>query len=119
MKQENYFLSQKSYLKIAVTLNTKIKLLIVILLTQFSNITYAQNTYQIGLLPSLNINSKLKNNWSINAKVESRQLFERGDFKDKVEKKYKYVLTDYSLIVAKKIIIGLCFKCLISISLKN
>lgn len=64
---------------------------------------HAQSAYQIGALPAINFNYKLKNNWSINFKVESRQSFQRGVFNLVDEPKYEYVLTDYSLLLAKKI----------------
>lgn len=75
----------------------------IIIILQLINSAYAQDTYQFGLLPSLNVNKKLKSDWSLNTKIESRQLFQNGDFIGNVEKKYKYVLTDFSLITAKKI----------------
>jgi hypothetical protein len=68
----------------------------------FSNV-FAQSTYQFGVLPALNFNNKLKNNWSLNAKIESRQLLQRGVFSVNADKEYKYVLTDFSLILAKKV----------------
>ncbi len=57
----------------------------------------------MGLLPSLNLNSKLKNDWSINTKIESRQLLQSGIINVDVDKEYQYVLTDFSLILAKKV----------------
>lgn len=70
---------------------------------QFINAAYTQSSYQLGGLPALNINSKLKNDWYLNAKIESRQLWQKGDFNGEVDTKYKYVLTDFSLITAKKV----------------
>lgn len=63
----------------------------------------AQSTYQVGGLPSINLNYKLKNDWSFNFKIESRQLLQRGTFNGGSDKNYKYVLTDFSLIAAKKV----------------
>lgn len=69
----------------------------------FSNTTLAQSTYQVGALPSVNLNYKLKKGWSLNFKIESRQLLQKGTFTGDSNKSYEYLLTDYSLIVAKKI----------------
>lgn len=69
----------------------------------FINEVEAQSTYQVGTLPSINLNKKLKNDWSLNFKIESRQLIQQGDFKVNVNKNFEYVLTDYSLIAAKKV----------------
>jgi hypothetical protein len=66
----------------------------------------AQSTFQLGGLPSLNVNKKLKNDWSVNSKIESRLLFQRGDLQGEVDKNFKYVLTDISLFGAKKIGLG-------------
>jgi hypothetical protein len=85
-------------------LNTKITLLVVIIcLIQVSNNTFGQSTFQLGGLPSLNFNKKLKNDWSLNSKIESRLLFQRGEINGDIDKNFNYVLTDFSLIGAKKI----------------
>lgn len=67
---------------------------------------YAQHRYQLGLLPSVNVNKKLPRDFSVNLKVESRQLFKNGFFDEPTEFEYDYVLTDYTAIVAKKFGIG-------------
>lgn len=84
-------------------MNTKIKYLIFICLIQISHAAYAQNTFQLGSLPSLNVNKKLKKDWSINSKIESRMLFQKGEVNGFVDNNFNYVLTDISLIAAKKI----------------
>ena len=63
----------------------------------------AQSTYQVGFLPSINVNNKLKNDWAFNTKLESRLLTQRGTLNGKTDKKNQYVLTDLSFIAAKKI----------------
>lgn len=63
----------------------------------------AQATFQFGGLPALNINKKFENNWSLNTKVESRQRFKGGTFQGALDNTYKYVLTDVSLIAARKV----------------
>jgi hypothetical protein len=85
-------------------LNIKKRFLVVLFLSfSFSCIVVAQSTYQFGGLPSINLNYKFKNDWSANFKIESRQLLQKGTFNMNQDKSYEYVLTDYSLIVAKKI----------------
>lgn len=85
-------------------MNTKIKYLVLCLwLIQFSNTVCAQSTFQMGGLPSLNFNKKLKNDWSLNSKLESRLLLQRGEVNGDVDKNFNHVLTDFSLIGAKKI----------------
>lgn len=76
---------------------------LVVLCIQFSGVVFSQQTYQVGLLPSINLNSKLKNDWSLNTKLESRQLLQRGLWNDSVLENYNYVLTDLSLVAAKKV----------------
>lgn len=63
----------------------------------------AQKGYQFGSLPSLNINKKLKKDWSLNVKLESRQLFQHGETNGIAERYLQYDLTDVSMIVAKKV----------------
>ncbi len=85
-------------------MNTEIKYFLpVLVILLFQCDVFAQSTYQFGALPSLNLNRKLKNDWSLNAKLESRQLFRRGVINGNAEKEYDYILTDFSLIAAKKV----------------
>ena len=63
----------------------------------------AQSSYRVGGLPSLNMNKKLKNGWSINSKVESRFLFESGLINEASIQHYTYELSDLSIIAAKKV----------------
>ncbi|MEZ4953131.1 MAG: DUF2490 domain-containing protein [Saprospiraceae bacterium] len=85
-------------------MNIEKRFLVVLCLSlSFSYTIMAQSTYQFGSLPSINLNYKLKKGWSANFKIESRQLLQRGTFNMDKDKSYEYLLTDYSLIVAKKI----------------
>lgn len=70
---------------------------------QFNISVFAQDAYQFGGLPSINLNSKLKNDWSLNTKIESRQLFQTREVDGNVYKNYEYLLTDFSLIAAKNV----------------
>jgi hypothetical protein len=67
------------------------------------NTVYAQSTFQLGALPSLNFNKKMKNDWSLNSKIESRLIFQHGEINGDADKNFNYVLTDFSLIGAKHI----------------
>lgn len=69
-------------------------LFLVLFLIPLPNI--AQNSFEFGILPSLNINKKLPKDWSVNFKTESRQSLFKNDFN------YDYLLTDLSLAAAKK-----------------
>ncbi|PKQ44698.1 DUF2490 domain-containing protein [Confluentibacter flavum] len=85
-------------------MNTRIiALIFVLVLPQIKNSVFAQSAYQFGGLPSFNLNSKLKNDWSLNTKIEFRQLFQSGELNGDVDKSYKYALTDFSLIAAKNV----------------
>lgn len=87
-------------------MNTKIKYLVFILwFFPVSISVFGQSTFQTGGLPSLNINKKLKNDWFLNSKIESRLLFQQGEINGEADKNFTNVLTDFSLIGAK--IIGL------------
>lgn len=58
----------------------------------------AQRSFQAGFLPSINFNSSLSNEWSLNTKAEVRQVFFEKD--DLVS---NYQLTDISLVISKKV----------------
>jgi len=85
-------------------LNTKHFLYFTLLYTTifFANALSAQGSYQFGLLPSINLNKKLKQDWTLNFAVQSRQVIRRGEFNGPSENGIDYILTDYSVIAAKK-----------------
>lgn len=60
----------------------------------------AQENTQFGMLPALNLRKSLHNNWKLNFKVESRQQFSKKT--NGINQNYEYLLTDLSVIVAKK-----------------
>lgn len=73
------------------------------ILCTFSLYLIAQGKYEVGSLPAINFNYKLQNNWSVNVKLESRQSFQTGTFNGNRERNLEYLLTDYSIIAAKKV----------------
>lgn len=82
-----------------ITLNTSNmkQLLIILFGVLLSLSSIAQASYQLGLLPSVNINKKLPKDWSVVFKGESRQSIFKDDFK------FEYLLTDLSLTASKKV----------------
>lgn len=78
-------------------------LLVLLLYLQLPNTITAQSSYQIGVLPSLNIHNKLQNEWAINFKMESRQLLQSKSFDGEVEKGFEYILSDFSLMATKTV----------------
>lgn len=63
----------------------------------------AQGSYQWGILPSVNLNKSLEAGWRINTKLESRQAFGAGTFRQMDSRGYEYVLTDWAVLGGKKI----------------
>lgn len=84
-----------------ITLNTR--LLILLWLLFCGGKVIAQHSYRVGLLPSVNFNKKLPDRWSLNLKIESRQRLQQGSFDTPNNWDYTYVLTDFSLLAARKI----------------
>ena len=68
-----------------------------------TNVTKAQSTYRLGVLPSINFNKKLERDWSINFRTEARQLARQGEFRGSSDRDFDYLLTDYSFIAAKTV----------------
>lgn len=78
-------------------MNTKLKNYIACLCLLFPCLINAQDNFQFGLLPVLNINKKLIQEYKLNFKTETRQvLYRQSDFD------YKHELVDFSLILSKK-----------------
>lgn len=74
----------------------KRKCIFLILFAFYTLTSMAQNSCELGILPSININMKLHKDWSLNFKAESRQSLIKGDFN------YDYLLTDLYFAAAKK-----------------
>jgi hypothetical protein len=79
----------------------RILLAVLLLFASFSGV--AQGSYQLGMLPSINMNKSLAHDWKLNFKIESRQELKRGFFEEKSDFDYEYLLTDFSVIAAKKV----------------
>lgn len=71
--------------------------LVVLLIASSFLVNQAQSNYQMGFLPSLNVNKKLPRDWSLHFKAESRQSLYQEDFA------YKYLQTDLALMAATRI----------------
>jgi hypothetical protein len=63
----------------------------------------AQTAYQVGTLPAINFNKKLKNDWSVNLKVETRQIYQTGTFSGDFDRTFNYQLSDFTIVGAKKV----------------
>jgi len=85
-------------------LSTSFKNVLLLVLLSIPLPGYAQRAYQFGMLPAVNISTQLPRDIKLNGKIESRQLLRKGDFRiEEQSSGYDYVLTDFSLIAAKKI----------------
>ncbi len=62
-----------------------------------------QNSYRSGLLPTINLNQKLKQDWRINYQWQSRWIMAEGLFSEPAEKRWAYSLSDLSIVVSKKV----------------
>jgi hypothetical protein len=58
--------------------------------------------YSFGLMPSINLNHRFENQWSLNGKIESRQGIWSVNNGSGLAK-FEYVLTDLSLLATKQI----------------
>ncbi|WP_274826490.1 DUF2490 domain-containing protein [Maribacter polysaccharolyticus] len=63
----------------------------------------AQSTYELGILPSLNLSKGLEHGYKVSFKLESRQLFKEGFIAMQNDFDHQYVLTDLTTMVAKKV----------------
>jgi hypothetical protein len=81
-------------------LNTRVIAFLILLVS--AQRLCAQKQTEVGLLPSINYNQKLKKGWDINFKFESRHfVFEKNAFQ-KSDFAYTYNLSDFSFLVGKK-----------------
>lgn len=66
----------------------------------------AQGVYRTGLMPSVNFTRKLTDDWRLNFKAESRVSIAESERIDFLDADMSYVLTDLSIIAARKAGIG-------------
>ena len=66
----------------------------------------AQHSFQFGILPAVNLNKKLTKGWKLNFKIESRQTFKEGFFREENNFNYQYIQTDFALVGAKSVGFG-------------
>lgn len=89
---------------IPATLSTDLRRLVVLWLgCSVPIVSAAQATYQIGLLPTVNLNHGWQDRWSVNYKVETRQLFRQGTFGGESVGGPTHLLTDQSVILGRKV----------------
>jgi hypothetical protein len=76
-----------------------------IILIVFLTIRYGvgQNSYRIGVLPQINMNIKLADEWRLVARAETRQQLATGIYGDPFGFNYKNSLTDLAILLSKRI----------------
>lgn len=79
------------------------KITVGVLFCFLSTSLWAQGTYEVGLLPGLNINQKLNKNWRLNYKIESRISGAAGRFSEPFESDPKHVVTDVAALASTKV----------------
>lgn len=88
--------------EVQTILNTKCFFIIVALIASGYPV-FCQDTYELGLLPAINLNKRWQSSWNLNVKIESRQLLKEGLFSEAVPVSYTYELTDVATVLSKKI----------------
>ncbi len=85
-----------------ITLNIRLNLVLVLLLMPKAAIIHAQAQTRLGILPSVNYNHKVNNDWEVNFRFESRHfIFEDYPSRDD-DFKYQYSLSDFSTLIGRK-----------------
>lgn len=98
-----YSCDLKSLFKHRAILSTSAKYGVLLALLVLAKGAFAQSEYQVGTLPSINFNKKWKKDWSLNAKVETRQIYQTGDFTESAKREFEYELTDLTMVGSKKV----------------
>lgn len=84
------------------TLNTRIKLLLVLMILISSKSICAQTQTRAGFLPSINYNQKIDKLWEINLKFESRHFVFESITSQNSDFAYRYSLSDVSALAGRK-----------------
>lgn len=67
--------------------------------------TFAQSTYEIGILPSLTLTKKINPKWKISLNAQARFSTHKGEFADSetFQEDIDYILTDISILANRKV----------------
>jgi hypothetical protein len=80
------------------------KAFLIAFFASFSFQGISQDVYRFGLLPVFNTNAKLKNDFSLNVKLENRHILSRGTFNGEFRgNDYRFERQDIAGILAKKL----------------
>jgi hypothetical protein len=74
----------------------------IFLLIFFTGKIAAQDTYLWGTLPSLNLNTGIGGDWSLNLKAETRLRFMQGEFGGSATSDLNFQLADFALTASRK-----------------
>lgn len=64
---------------------------------------HSQSEYQLGTLPSINVNKSLGSRWFINGQWQSRQAVVQGVINQGSESGFSYILNDFTFIAGRKV----------------
>lgn len=76
---------------------------LILLLIGVAGLSYGQHSYTFGLLPGVNVNKKLGNDWRLNGKIESRVGLTEGVFTEGSKGDLEWQLADVSLLLSRNV----------------
>ncbi len=79
------------------------KFILSFLLTACCLAARGQDGYRTGLLPQINLNFSLPQEWKLNAKLESRIIWSEGVFNADGDNRDRYERTDFALVFSRKV----------------
>lgn len=86
-----------------ITLRTEELLVYLLVFGWWSTISLAQGSYQVGSLPAINFNQGLPQDWALNFKWESRQVYRSGEWGEASTTDVRFPLSDLSALGARKV----------------
>tara|TARA_B100000965_G_scaffold406338_1_gene444731 strand:- start:432 stop:1121 length:690 start_codon:yes stop_codon:yes gene_type:complete len=69
----------------------------------FGTTLCAQNSFQSGILPAINLNRSINELYALNLKVETREQFRAGFVHTDPMRMHEHLLTDFTLIGSRKV----------------
>ncbi len=93
----------KSFLETMIISNSKYTLFFVFWLVCTSIVVQAQDTYEFGFLPKINLSTKLGQDYSANLKIERRDFFRQGIVDGEVNNSYQHEIMDYGATLVRNV----------------
>ncbi len=93
----------RSFLEIMIISNSKYTIILVFCALGMPVLLQSQDSYEIGLLPKINLSTKLSEDYNLNFKIERRDSYKQGFSDGSTNNSYDHELMDYGATFVRNV----------------